>query len=174
MKQLTDKEIKALWGEAEKKPSAGRRVERDGGQMSGSRSLLWIVLALLGAGYMLVNWIQTNMGTDAAAAAIGILATVVIVVVLRLLDLASRRIDSDMRIGELQATSRVAQEEAKGRNIELKAQMQMQLKQNLLIMSLIKPLLRAQLKEPEATPAAEPNTIDLEEVRQYRWSDSDL
>jgi hypothetical protein len=163
LKPLTNKQIEAAWGEAKKKGAKMRQPVGFGG------SGVWAIVILLVGG---VIWIENRFGPNIAGAAILGVFLLLAFLAGQLTNIAARQAEANARIGEMEATAAIEKERIRGDNMIAKVDAQMQMKQFLFMLGMIKQLMKEEAKQP--AQLEDPKTIDLEAIRAYRWTEDDL
>jgi hypothetical protein len=115
-----------------------------------------------------------TLGRTLRGAAVLALFGVLVFLAGQLTSIASRQVDGNQRIGELQATANIEKERIKGENVIAKVDAQMRMKEFIFMLGLVKQIMGQQGRVEAQTPAPEENTIDLDAIRSYQWSDDDL
>ncbi|MEZ4730721.1 MAG: hypothetical protein R3E79_26640 [Caldilineaceae bacterium] len=121
-----------------------------------------------------VIWIRKTKGPNFAGAAVLALFGVLVFLAGQLTSLASRQVDGNQRIGELQATANIEQERIKGENIVAKVDAQLRMKEFIFMLGLVKQMIGQQGRVEAQAPEPEENTIDLDAIRSYQWGEDDL
>lgn len=130
---------------------------------------IWAIVLLLVGG---VIWIRHDFGPNMAGAAVLALFGVLVFLAGQMTNIASRQMEGNQRVAELQATSRIEQERIKGENTLAKVDAQSRLKELIFLLGLIKQLLN---RHEDALPAPEDeDVIDLDAIRLQQWSEEDL
>ena len=163
----SERQIAAIWAASGTKK--GESMKQPLGFGGGG---LIAILAVLVAG---VVWIRNDFGPDMAGAAVLAVFGVLVYLAGQLTNIASRQVDGNQRIGELQATSAIERERVRGENTAAKYGSQMELKKFLFMLGMLKQFMKPEPSTAQpAQPAEEANTIDLNTIRSYQWTDDDL